>query len=298
MNEEKIKEVVEKLKEPFERKDIEFRVAKASKRTRQVLVLAYITSRAVMDRLDDVVGTEGWKDEYEALKGGVTCKLSVKLNGEFVCKQDAAPFTNIEALKGAFSDALKRTAVKFGIGRYLYQLPEYWVEFMEKKPVKAKNVIHRYHSDNFSGWWIEPDLPAWAVKDNNGIMEEIERKEDIVRAQKTERKETISDVSNVESANNLRPLLQKRIDYLMKKNIITQKKHSDYKFKITDSKTGKGLLNYFLKQFELLYRMHKLLELNKITEKDQKALYQRIMQAKTPILSKIDADLHKMEDIS
>jgi len=287
--------IVEKLKLPFKQNDIEFRVAKVSKRTRKVLVLAYITSRAVMQKLDAVFGVDGWKDEYEVLQNGVICKLSVKMNGEFITKQDAAPFTNIEALKGAFSDSLKRTAVKFGVGRYLYQIPEYWVDLIDKKPAKAKNKIHRYNSDNFTGWWIEPDLPSWAVNGGNGKMEERDPRKKIGEAEKTEGKDTISAVSREESANDLRPLLQKKIDYLLKKNIINQKKHADYKMKVEDTKTGRGLLQYFSKQLELLYRMHQLLELNKITEKDQKVLYQRIMQAKTPVLCKIDEDLHKME---
>jgi len=295
MCEQDVNVIVEKLKEPFERKDLEFRIAKVSKRTKQVLVLAYITSRAVMDRLDETVGTDGWKDEYDLLKGGVTCKLSIKLNGYFICKQDAAAFTNIEALKGAFSDALKRAAVKFGVGRYLYQIPEYWVSLGEQKPVKTNNKIHYYHSDKISGWWVEPDLPDWAVtKEENGKPEDKEKGE----TDKREERKSDSNKSIVDPSKDLRPLLIKKLDYLLKKNIINQKKHADYKLKITDEKTGKGLLHYFLKQFELLYRMHKLLELNKITEKDQKVLYQRIMQAKTPILSKIDDDLHKMEDIS
>src|SRR5204863_464715 len=34
-----------------------------------------------------------------------------------------------DRLKSAFSDALKRAAVKLGIGRYLYRLPLQWVEY-------------------------------------------------------------------------------------------------------------------------------------------------------------------------
>src|SRR5207248_3090638 len=34
-----------------------------------------------------------------------------------------------DRLKAAFSDALKRTAVKLGIGRYLYRLPQQWVDY-------------------------------------------------------------------------------------------------------------------------------------------------------------------------
>ena len=35
--------------------------------------------------------------------------------------------------KAAFSDALKRAAVKFGIGRYLYRLPAQWVDYDSHK---------------------------------------------------------------------------------------------------------------------------------------------------------------------
>jgi len=51
-------------------------------------------------------------------------------------------------LKAAFSDALKRTAVKFGIGRYLYRLPQQWADY---DPVKKQ----------FAG---TPRLPDWATE--------------------------------------------------------------------------------------------------------------------------------------
>jgi hypothetical protein len=38
-----------------------------------------------------------------------------------------------DRLKAAFSDALKRAAVKFGVGRYLYRLPAQWVDYDAQK---------------------------------------------------------------------------------------------------------------------------------------------------------------------
>ena len=35
-------------------------------------------------------------------------------------------------MKAAFSDALKRAAVKLGVGRYLYRLGGQWVDYDEK----------------------------------------------------------------------------------------------------------------------------------------------------------------------
>jgi len=288
MNDE-IEAITKKLKEPFERKDVEFRVAKVSKRTKKVLVLAYITSRTVMDRLDKVVGIDGWKDEYQVMNNGVSCKLSLKINGDFVSKEDAAQFGEFEPLKSAYSGSFKRSATKFGVGRYLYQLPEYWVDLLEKKPSNGRNRIHYYHSDDLKGYWVEPDLTEWAVKNGKKVEKENG---------KTGKMDKREDKSGVDSSDDLRPLLIKKMDYLLKKNIITPKKHADYRLKITDDETGKGLLNYFLKQFELLYRMYKLLELNKISENQQKKLYQRIMSSKSTGLSLIDKDLHQMEDIS
>jgi hypothetical protein len=50
----------------------------------------------------------------------VLCRLTVL----GITKEDVGEG---EDLKSAFSDAFKRVAVKFGVGRYLYELPKKWV---------------------------------------------------------------------------------------------------------------------------------------------------------------------------
>lgn len=162
---EKPSPIQEALKKPFPRADIEFRVGRVSAKNRKANVLAYITARGIMNRLDAVFGIEGWKDEYELLASGVKCRLSVRLGKEWVTKEDVAPFTNIEALKGAFSDSLKRAGVKFGIGRYLYDLPEHWVDIQPDRPRDAALPVHYISSDSVTGWWEEPQLPEWALPD-------------------------------------------------------------------------------------------------------------------------------------
>ena len=86
--------------------------------------LAYLNSRDVMKRLDDVMGIDGWMDEITYVGQTAVCKLSLKINGEWIHKSDASGETNFEAEKGAAATALKRAAVKFGVGRYLYYLPK------------------------------------------------------------------------------------------------------------------------------------------------------------------------------
>jgi hypothetical protein len=97
-----------------------------------------IDARCVQDRLDDVLGVEGWTEEYRELAdGSVTCRLSCKLGGEWITKQDVGSPSEQpdggDRLKAAYSDALKRAAVKFGVGRYLYRLPAQWADYDPQK---------------------------------------------------------------------------------------------------------------------------------------------------------------------
>jgi hypothetical protein len=85
--------------------------------------LCYIDARDVMNRLDQVMGAENWEDSYREGTGGrVFCRLSLNVDGQWISKEDAAGESSFEAEKGAVSDALKRAAVKWGVGRYLYTL--------------------------------------------------------------------------------------------------------------------------------------------------------------------------------
>ena len=61
-----------------------------------------------------------------------------------------------DAAKAAYSDALKRAAVKFGIGRYLYALPKQWVNYDEQKKQLAQI----------------PTLPKWATPNGSNGSEQ------------------------------------------------------------------------------------------------------------------------------
>ena len=88
-------------------------------------VVAYVDARAVQDRLDAVLGPLGWAFDWQAIhvddKGDVTIAKGV-LTVEGVSKSDVGPASPYEPSKGAVSDALKRTAVLWGVRRYLYTL--------------------------------------------------------------------------------------------------------------------------------------------------------------------------------
>lgn len=90
------------------------------------ITLLYITARQAMNRLDDVLGPENWEDTYTETKDGIRCRITIVLpDGQHVAKEDGAGFRDMtdenDAEKSAFSEAFKRAAVKFGVGRHLYK---------------------------------------------------------------------------------------------------------------------------------------------------------------------------------
>jgi hypothetical protein len=124
--------------------ELEWRAITVSKRTGKGLAAAYITNRAIMERLDEVVGPENWRNEYRpGPGGGVVCGLSIFVDrgegqpGEWVTKWDGADNTDVEAVKGGLSNAMRRAAVQWGVGRYLYELPQQWVPVDDYKQFKV-----------------------------------------------------------------------------------------------------------------------------------------------------------------
>lgn len=127
--------VTDRLAEPFTADQIKFKPSVV--RDNKALALAYIDARDVMQRLDDVLGIDGWWDEYEFHSEGCSCRLTCVIDGKEITKEDFGSESEQKSEgdrgKAAVSDALKRAAVKFGIGRHLYSLPAQWVGYDPKR---------------------------------------------------------------------------------------------------------------------------------------------------------------------
>jgi len=118
---------LKQLAAPFAPDAVSWRVGSTNGDKTKGMALAYIDARDVMDRLDDVVGPGNWRDEYTEIGGFFICKLWLRVDGEWVWKCDGAGKTDVEGEKGMVSDSFKRAAVKWGVGRYLYNLDSPWV---------------------------------------------------------------------------------------------------------------------------------------------------------------------------
>lgn len=128
--------IFDQLAEPFSPDEIHWRVGSTNKKafengtatTRKGMPLAYINARDVMERLDAVVGPADWQDDYTESNKRLFCSISIRVEGQWITKTDGAGDTDMEGQKGGISDAFKRAAVKWGIGRYLYDCKTPWIE--------------------------------------------------------------------------------------------------------------------------------------------------------------------------
>lgn len=167
------------LREPFDPREIEWRpqqVGIGRNGRPYIRVLAYITNRAIMYRLDDVFGIGGWQSKFNDIPdGGVECGIGCSLDGDhWVWKWDAADKTDIEAIKGGRSSAMKRAAVHWGIARYLYYLESGFGNIREGgshwQPA-GSNPKRGWRWDGFA--WDPPELPDFALPKKKEEVEDI-----------------------------------------------------------------------------------------------------------------------------
>lgn len=162
-------ELFDRLAEPFPPEAVSWRVGSTTKDKDKGMALAYLDARDVMDRLDFVCGPGGWQCDYPHANGKTVCRIGIQVGDQWIWKADGAGDTDVEAEKGALSDAFKRAAVRWGIGRYLYGLHSPWVEIepmgrsfkiKEAELPKLRRVL-----SNYTG--VSPKSSAQAKKDQD-----------------------------------------------------------------------------------------------------------------------------------
>lgn len=165
-----------RLAEPFHQEDIEWRVSRAGQGNRGIWcqVLAYVTARAIEQRLDDVCGPAGWQltqpvQFIHGQKCAMGVGISILVDGTWVTKWDVCELTdsseNIPPFKGGLSGAIKRAGAQWGIFRYGYYLEETYAEVRQDDP-KLRGWHYARLPKNKGGteyYWKEPTLPAWAL---------------------------------------------------------------------------------------------------------------------------------------
>ena len=100
----------------------QWRVQSFSKNKPACSCVAYIDARDVMNRLDSVCGVGNWQDDYRVINNQLFAGIGIYVGTQWVWKWDTGTESQTEKEKGIVSDSFKRAAVKWGVGRFLYDL--------------------------------------------------------------------------------------------------------------------------------------------------------------------------------
>ena len=120
---------------------------------KKALAVAYIDARLVSDRLDAVFSPGGWQINHRQEGDKLLTGLGVydPFLEQWLWKWDVGYVDGNndqgQVTKGTLSDGLKRAAVLWGVGRYLYYLPKTSVPYDPQKRKLVRN----------------PELPQWAL---------------------------------------------------------------------------------------------------------------------------------------
>lgn len=167
------KHLLEKLCDPFPISLIKWLVVDKNRTCTKGKLLAYVDPRAYVDRLNDVIGVDGWSESYSvtalegisrkhdggAVRSGkifVVCTLRIDGLGTRSGTGERWG-DDRNAMVEADAQALKRACSRFGLGRYLYNLGPVVVPLdRDGQPI------------------VVPELPQWAWPQTDRIMARLE----------------------------------------------------------------------------------------------------------------------------
>jgi hypothetical protein len=138
---ENLTQAYPRLAKPFAPRLVELKPGAVTKDKTRGLAMPYVDSRAYQYRLDSVCGPDGWQLRYQMTARGVVCELTIFITKSAIGDYpkdagDENPATSAEA------QSFKRACAAFGLGRYLYRLPQIWADLDDKGKFKdAPGVV-------------------------------------------------------------------------------------------------------------------------------------------------------------
>ena len=170
-----IESVLSRLRRPFVDEEIYWRVQSIT-RSGSAQLLAYLDSRCIQERLDDVLGPNNWQIQIRVEGNKTLAGIGIRIAGEWVWKWDGAGDTKVEAEKGGISGAIKRAAVLWGMGRHLYELGRTYSKPTQNKPsgIPERRLV----------WTKAGHCVAPSIREVQGHLMSVE---DLVRHIKDER---------------------------------------------------------------------------------------------------------------
>jgi hypothetical protein len=153
---ERLAQILDALQEPFPSAYIEWKPQSVSKDGKRALAAAYVDARRYQERLDLVC--PGWSSHIELAANGQVAKVAITIEG--VTREDVGEASAEEAntVTTAVAQAFKRACAAFGLGRYLYFLPQQWCDYDAEK----RRIIN------------PPTLPEWALPSGERLERQVQ----------------------------------------------------------------------------------------------------------------------------
>jgi len=152
---------LELLRAPLVDAEVDWRASRCGTgaKGKYAFLVPYLNRIEIIDRrLDGILGPDNWKNEVLIQEGGVVSTIWILVGDTWIPRTDGAGYTDYEGFKGGISDAFKRAAVLWGIGRELYRVKEVGVFGQQ---------IHDGYAPNDGGYYVNlqakarGNSPAW-----------------------------------------------------------------------------------------------------------------------------------------
>lgn len=126
------------LARPFPQSALDWRLTRAGKSAKGIwaFCVPYLKSHAVQDRFDEAVGPDRWQVAVKGTEKHLLVGIGVLTEHGWVWKWDGSghleergdTFSAADAGKGDITNAAKRAAQAWGVGRFLRQIPEQFAQ--------------------------------------------------------------------------------------------------------------------------------------------------------------------------
>lgn len=319
------------LQKPFTPDEMSWRVQRkwSSSNGAYAHLLAYVDSRAIFDRLDDVMSPENWRNtkkvvsllkeeivtEYKNGKNvevvdatGKPVTRTVRVEGmidvlelrndegEWIRREDGAEPRDVHSFKSACSDSIKRAAVLWGIGRYLYCIKNVIVKMTPEKPEGKQGEDFEFVRHKNENWYYEiPKTITPYISDSmrdklSHIVTEIEELEK--KYAKMEEKDNEPEPEpepKKEPENKKESKSKKNVD--KKEKVVKDNTPKKTPAKKSDSKKKDNKTKY---SFSELMELSKSDEIDDIKDKFKEFCEiagLNIIETKTEIFNKIEKDM-------
>lgn len=192
----KLEELLQELQKPFRPGDVYWKPGSVSKEGGKALALPYATLRAYQQRLDTICGLD-WSVSYTPWGDRIICHLTISgITRSSTGEPDSQAERSEIAGTSAEAQAFKRACSMFGLGRYLYHMPNLWMpydsstrQFTDQAKAKLDGVVVSHYQRATGQAVEESEQPQ--TEEAEGIVEQVEAPKGAVPAKLRKQFETL-----------------------------------------------------------------------------------------------------------